>query len=440
MKIEALRCSKCDLPLHVSPRDGEKILCPGCGAENHFNWDELQDQPSPTPSQFAPRSFITLGKKGIYNSRAVEVIGRICKSASIREWDPEDRRYYTEPWSFDVWLLVDEFKKYLYLSEDAEGYSISEAFTPSNPEIPVSGAQQMTLFADQAQQRVLEEASVTTEYFEGEFTWTPRRGSVSKYFEYRLGGLSYSVEWSLGEDGESIEEVEFFQTVPLTRLAVAELFGEESILEEERQRVLAEKHAKKWAKAFFATAALMAILLFVSIFQSGKLLASYKVPLEKLPEAGLIQGPIELKKTDSVYRIVISSSIPDNSWAWAAYEILDEDQAAINAVEGEFWRESGRDSDGVWHEEDTETDDYFRLTRAGKYYIRIFSEAGTAQRGTISLKVFEGITLSRYYFLVMLMCLGYGFAIVRYKTLKPWYVIVGVLALGFFILSNMGDD
>ncbi len=440
MKIEALRCSKCDLPLHVSPRDGERITCPGCGAENHFDWDSLQADATAAPDRFKPRSFISLGASGTYQAKAVEVIGRICKSASIREWDPEDSRYYTEPWDFDVWVLVDQDKKYLYLSEDAEGYSISEAFTPSNPEIPVTGAQQMTLFTEQPQQRVLEEATVTTEYFEGEFTWTPRRGALSKYFEYGHRGLTYSVEWSLAEDGQAIEEVEFFKTTPLSKLQVAEIFGEESVLEEERQKLAAAAQAKKWGKAFFAVGAFMALLLLVSFFQSGKLLASYKVPLDKIGEAGVIQGPIELKQTDSVYRIVISTSIPDNSWAWAAYEILDHEQAAINAVEGEFWRESGRDSDGPWSEQDTETDDYFRLSEAGKYYVRIFAEAGTARTGTVSVKVFEGITLSRYYFLVMLMCFGYGFAILRYKSLKPWYLIVGILALGFFILSNMGDD
>jgi hypothetical protein len=438
VSTRALKCPACNASLNILREDSETITCATCGAVLDLDSEEVQILEKLNNKKFPPGSFIRLGKTGMLFGSKYQVIGRLCYQSSIREWDPEDSCYYTDRWAFDEWVLVGENKEYAYLSEDAEGYSISFPFTPTNPGLPESQQTSMTLFKDRPMQLIQEMGQANVEYFEGEFTWRPKVGDKKKWAEYKDDQF-YSVEWRIDEQGNPLE-VEFFKSQPITKLDLARAFNETAIIEEERRKEEAAKQYKWWSWGFVGAGVLCMLLMLVSCGSSGKSIASYSVNLANIANSSTIRGPFQMNKKGKLYSINLNSSIPNNSNAWFGVELLDSEQQPVNAVEGDFWHESGYDSDGHWSESDTSQERIFRLENPGTFYVRIHGEPGNTSNATLNLKILEGVGVQRYYLLAMFLCFGFAVAIRKYKTLNPAYIVVGLLVIGFLILSAMGDD
>ncbi len=441
IQTKAIVCPSCTSPLDPALADPEVVTCKSCGAVLDVATSEEAALISTLkPKFFSPASFIKLGLIGTFNGKKYQVIGRICFNSRLREWDPEDSAYYNEVWKFDQWILVGENKEYLYLCEDIEGYSLAEAFTPTNPGMPKEGDTHLNLDTDHKPQRILEFAKSKIMHFEGEFTWVPKIDDITESAEYRLGFTTYSVEWRKKEGSDQIEEVEFYKSTPIERLDVARAFNLTEIVDEELRAQAVEKQYRKWSAAFFGAAAVCCVLFLYSCTKSGKQIADLRVDFSGIPEQGFTHKPIELTATGKVHLLKLTTAIKDNSWAWGGVELLDKSQEVINAFEDDFWRESGRDSDGAWSESDLQQKSYFRLDTPGTYYPRFFVDKGTASTGWLRLQIYEGVILSRYYLIAFLTTLGLGFSIRRFKSLNPLYAVIGILLLGYLILQMLPDD
>ena len=438
---KALRCPSCSSPLDPALADPDVVTCGACGAVLDVSSSaEAALLTTLKPQFFSPASFIKLGLIGTFNGKKYQVIGRICYNCRIREWDPEDSAYYNEVWKFDQWVLVSEDKKYKYLCEDIEGYTIEESFVPTNPRMPAPTDTHLTLDKDHRPQRILEFGNAEIAHFEGEFTWVPKLGEVTESAEYQLGIVTYSVEWRRKPDSEEIEEVEFFQSTSIDRIELARAFDLREIIEEEERKKELERHYRKWSAAFFGAAAVCCVLFLYSCAHDGKKIADMQVNFQDIPEQGLTHKPIELKREGSVHLLKLTTKIQDNSWAWGGVELLDKSQQVVNAFERDFWRESGRDSDGAWSESDLKQTSYFRLDNPGTYYPRFFVDKGSASSGSLRLQIYEGVILSRYYFFACFLSLGLGYSIRRFKTLNPLYAVIGVVILGYLVLEMLPDD
>jgi ribosomal protein S27E len=439
-EVKKLSCPSCETPLKVFQKDAETVACSYCGAVCELEDDVLSVLTKVNPSKFKPVSFVELGKVATLDGETFQVVGRICYSSSIREW--EDDGYYTSRWKYDEWVLVNNNKQYAYLSEDKEGFSLARSFTPKAPSIPTEHDPFINLDGGQARFRVKEFLNSKIDYFEGEFTWLPKIGGVSGAAEYELpGGGTCSVEWR-EENGEK-KEIEFYKSYPITLLTLARAFGEKEVIAKEEARLKREKELRLWSNGFFAAAALCLCLLFSSC-SDGKFVTAYKIDnVSLLSEEGVIRGPFQLTRQGAVHKIKLSGSMPDNSDTWVAVELLDSSQSPVTAIEGDFWRESGRDSEGTWHESNTSKSYLFKLEKPGAYYLRLYGERGAKNRSgysSMSVEVFEGVKLSRYYFLAMFLCLGYAVSLRKFKKINPILIVVGLIALVAIIVSKLPND
>ena len=184
-------------------------------------------------------------------------------------------------------------------------------------------------------------------------------------------------------------------------------------------------------------------MLFVLSLQTlgdGKLIYEKSISLNEIPAEGRLIGPIDLSRKDSLYNLNLVSWVPDNTSAWGAVELLDGNFASINAVEGDFWAETGHDDEGSWREADLSTNHYFRLEQPGSYFARFFVEKETASSGTLTLKVYEGIQLSRYYLVGALFALGMAVAIGKFKKLNPVFAVVGIFVLAYLLISKLPES
>lgn len=438
VKIEALNCPECSSPL--TPRnESQSLVCSICGSVLDLSKGAGAKYAAVDVNANRPLSFLRLGREGTLFGKRVQIIGRIRYHCSISEWDEEDGCYTRGSWSYDEWQLVTEDKGYMFIEEDSEGYRFFQKFVPTNPQLPDTRLDFIALEQSAGRMRVMERGTANVRYFEGEFTWLPALGDSSKYVDIGTDNPLYAIEWRTEGPSEQIEEVEFFRGRALTRMELLEAFGLKEELAQERAKAHSDREYKIWGWAYFAIAVVL-FALCLQTFGNGRLIFEKSIALNEIPTEGRLIGPIELKSKDSIYNLNLVSWIPDNTSAWGAVELLDANFASINAVEGDFWTETGRDDDGPWRETDLSTDHYFRLEQPGSYFARFFVEKETASSGTLTLKVYEGIRLSRYYLVAALFALGMAVAIGKFKKLNPVFAVVGLFVLAYLVISKLPDS
>ncbi len=438
VKVTALSCPNCSSSL--SPReDSQALVCAACGSVLDLTKAVGQKCDTMNFGANPPLSFLRLGLEGTIFGKRVQIIGRIRYRCTMKEWDEEDNCYTRGTWVYDEWQLVTEDKGYIFIEEDSEGYRLFQKFTPNLSQMPEEEAEFIALEQSVGRLRVMERGTASVNFFEGEFTWVPKSGDSSRYVDIGTDNPLYAIEWRL-ERGSSdkVEEVEFYRGRTSNRIELLECFGQKAELEKAVAERRSDLEYKVWGWSYFALSLFLLVMAW-NTRGDGTRIFEKSISLNEIPAEGRLVGPIELKQVNTVYNLNLVSSIPTNSAAWGAVELLDSDYASINAVEGDFWSETGYDDEGSWAESDLSSNYYFRLEKPGTYYARFFVEKETASTGTLSLRVYEGVLLSRYFLVGGLFALGMAVAIGRFKKLNPLFAAVGLVVLGYLILTKLSE-
>lgn len=430
-----LKCPQCGAAISLHSKKTKAVGCSNCGSL--FDAKTIQLLHSiENPQRYAPLGFLKLGLTGTIEGNVYQIIGRIRYRSTLREWDPEDSCYTVGDWTSDEWSLVGESGDMIFIYEDQDGYELCESFVPPLPGIPEEGDDFFSLHAGE-RYRIQEYGNASAVFFEGEFSWQPALGDRVLTAEYGRSGATYSVERRLNEAGET-EEVEFFESKPISRLTLAETFGIREEIERLKREESRLREAKRMGK-FFLVAAGILLFLSLAVGASGKRVFQETIPLSALnDDEGYLTQPFPLNKVGQVHNLQLKVDIPDNSEAWAAVELLEDDESPVNEFEGDFWRESGVDDEGSWSESDTVSNNYFRLEEPGQYQIRIIGSPGQTS-GNVSVSVLEGITLSRFFLLAGFVSLLYGVGILWRKSLNPFLVAAGIILAFFFLVQKIRE-
>jgi len=450
MKAESLDCPHCSASLSYLQPKTRTLACQSCGAVIEAasgNLLLLQNA-----SVYAPRSFLRLGMKGHLKGKSYQIIGRISYSSQLKEFCFEDRIYYEEPWPYDTWTLLGEDGSYAWITEDAEGFALGETFVPDNPMVPSIKNNQASFLKDQRPRIVKEFSKSRVRYFEGEFTWQPKVDDVSRSGVYSYWGNEYEFSENLDQNGE-VKEVEFFISKKIEELQLAQGFKAEEaiarILDGRKNKKMATKWA--WLTAGLAFLMLVCGAIFQDISFTGKV-REYAVSVKDLSGEGKIFGPVRLEKEGRLHRLVLKGRIPDNKSFEGGVELMDSSRLVINNLNGDFWRESGRDSDGRWSESNLRATSTFKLSKAGDYFFRIYSVKSPKNlpqlaNSALKLEIYQGIIPGRFFYLSAIFLLFYGFTIWKFKTTNPLFVAPGmfvalaaIMGFSWFILKNMDDD
>jgi Domain of unknown function (DUF4178) len=389
-------CVGCGAELNGLHPESLTVVCRACGVVHEVGPAGLVESKEGLSGRInPPRSFLTLGRFGHFGGERYEVIGRISYWMDLEEWDSEDKEYCSERWQFDEWTLLGEDRSFVYLVEDDEGFYLSRDFEPSSPLPELTRSISHLALNGWISRRVQERGYSEITAVEGELTWVPRAGEQKFSAEYKLGGTFYSLEWR--ECDGTISEVECFESEILTYRDMLEAFDEQEALKV-YGRVAGRKSAARVVAVVCFLVSLGWLIVGVPVSQfAGRAIYSRQVPsIGSIPEEGLVEGPIQLSKLGTNYAITVSATLPGNSDAWVGVELLDHEQDAVNAVQGDFWDESGYDEGEHWHESDVFSRRDFRLSESGEYYLRVFAEPGTAGVGVpVEVKILEGVSNSR---------------------------------------------
>ena len=418
-------CGKCG-----ARHDGAGKFCGVCGgpvsdsaiASSQPSFVQPYSHPAPGLLLNA-KSHLKINLEGTFKGETYKIIGRIKYSV----YDREDKRSYL----WDEWLLISQYGRQLWLSEDEWKFQIASAFTPKTPFDPNS-APNPVMLDDQAR-HILEKGKARIEHYEGELNYKPDTGEEINFLDLSDG---YSVEWNEEEikfyksDKIAVEEVYKAFNLNLNLIPVEAYQSKVQYEDEDEEipksidirddnsfyhydaKILLKKqtaHGKK--NVPFILLACGVLLIFFSFYcmQTGKLVFNTSVmPIEC--KDGKTVGPVKLTKAGTIHVVRAEGSIPPNNIFYdVTMELIDEEDPDSDiplwGKEDEFWGENGVEIDEgqsyPWSETSASTRSFFLLSEEGDYYLRVTTEGDDSvlsQSGSIRISIYEGVVLGRYYF------------------------------------------
>ena len=385
--LEQISCPSCTAPLNLQA--GEMIktaVCEHCQTVV----DLSEGQPAAkgkVKRKARPGQPIKPGDQATIGKKQYQVVGWL----RFKGWDDEDTWYWTE------WLLASSDGDFRWLSHSAEdGFTL---FRPMRIEkefdlktgFPVPGAS------------VKERSPAKIVSLGGELTWKATVGERFNYIDARKGDKIYSVEYTR-------DEVELTEGVRLSDVQVWKAFGRDDMIKKVKVRASSRQYYGRLRNitAFFLMLGLCSIL---TSFILGSQIYQQTITVSTENREALI-GPINIDSPRRPHQINTDlNGLPVNNWAVVDATLIDEFENEYYLFSEEFWDEDGYDSDGYWRENDYSGTYTFRPEEAGEHYLSIEFDEATVSSVTLTVTVWEGVMLARYFIIFTVICGGLAFVL-----------------------------
>ena len=378
----------------------ENTTCESCG--NVVALDHVIGEERKRSAQFRNVTPLRLGMKAKFGAVEYELIGRIVWSMM-----EEGEAYYWQEFQ----LIGNDGSNY-YLELDEGKWKLSQKFVPLTPVDPKGdyhpGAH---LNLDGSTAIISDRAVGTIKHIEGELTYKAEVGDQMQYIDAKTLSTFYSVEWT-------DDSIEYYRGKLLSERDVLVAFDLKELLADIDRKLRVRASRAKFAVACIGTSVLAFIVWGMS-FGMGRVVSQNTVAVSQLGPEGVRFGPIKLKPEDRVHRLEVTGQMTESS-AWVSGVVETPDGDEFFNAQGDFWDESGTDSDGYWHESDLNASTDFVVTKPGDYYVRLYAERDT-----------PGVTNQQA---------GYRlYAGVLYPTYLLAYAICALIAsIVFFAIANPG--
>ncbi len=400
-------CPSCKHTNYVWEQEVRYMYCYNCGVASDLTFNRTLNE-SLKIEDFPYYSFLRVGQILQLEEKEFIITARLRYRSVYKEYYTSDEGsgYSNETWYSDTYILqnTQEGKdERFYLSEDKEGYSLGMPVTVDKTDIDPTNLELFTNFYEgKADYRVTEYGSHFLEFFEGE---TEKEdpyavGTQVHFATYQEGIWSYSVE-----QGDGWKEFSASKKISKQELYKA-LEGNPYIATYQER----ENGFSIIRKTASVAAAITFLVFLLSLFSDGTPIFSTNVDMKNIDKKeGFLSKPIKIDNTSTNYNIDwgINFKSSKNQGMYVVIELLDNDKNVINAVESDFWYESGYDSEGSWTESETSSSKYFKFTEEGDYFARIYAQTdstyftdATQSQAIINFKVNEGALLSRYFLML----------------------------------------
>lgn len=428
-KLTAIKCSACGGDLSKSSKtvDEDKIYfarCLSCKKEYDIHTKEYYTVFNDVFIFDKDNSVFKLGKKGKINGVEYEITGRIRYQ--------EEEEYEKSTW--DEWFAVSSDGTYHYFVEEDGEVSSYEEYIPESIDIETD-KKFISFEGKQVNKNSAFSARIV--YAEGELPWKPAIGDKITCYDIKKDGSKYSIE--LSDD-----EVSVTKGTDIPFKEIINSFGSE-LHKQLIDETLIKRNLYKKKSVVYLICLLVSLgfLIFScagdrdikGVMNGKKVLLDNELKSEEgqnVYESRVFYGPFDLDKKESLYNIKISVDEQkqrlDHEWQSIRMMLIPED--SLNKViekkddieslknlfdevdiqseplecyvlNGDFWDESGYDSEGSWHESDISAASNFVLDSSGKYYAYLESFS-MKKRVVDSLKIEINHTKSVIYFIIII--------------------------------------
>ena len=378
VKVEP--CQNCGFPMKQFNPNSMMMTCESCGTRTG------DSQPPAYIPQVPLNPLFKLHESFDYRGDIWQVIGCQSYRGTVTEWDSEDDAWETTPWSYHSWWVINAARELAWVVQDKTGYywsrkaKVTTGIPDNNPSYEVGD---WTL--------------VSTV---GEFSYFPAENEEIRSYE-RDGR---SLEVLLDEQGNN-KEIEAFTSQPIDNMDLLRGFGSFEALN-------GIKRVSTVLKVAIACIICLVLGYFGMISLESKLL---DIPTSNYTQASLNKsvdlGTISLDSSSLVEFSFQSSRQGRDGVFDADLVIKDSDNTLITELPVEFWRESGRDSDGPWTEDQFGSSPRIKLPAGTNYQLSLVPSAMTTWteinvRGTVTRNVVSTLPIIlAVLFLVLLVIL-----------------------------------
>jgi len=412
------------------------MYCYKCGVTSDLAFNRTLNESLQT-EDFPYYSFLRVGQILHLEEKEFIITARLRYRSAHKEYYTSDEGsgYSNEKWYFDTYILrttTEGKDQTYYLSEDKEGYSLGMPVTVDKTDADPTNLELFTNFYEgRADYRVTEYGSLFLEFFEGETEKEdPYAVGTQTYFAtYQEGMWSYTVEQGDGWKEFSAEK-------KISKEELYKALEGNPFIDTYQERDKGFSTIRKVTSA----AAVVAFLVFlVSLFSDGTPISTTRVDTKDIDKIkGYLSKPIKIDDTETNYNIEwsINFKSTQNQGMYVVVELLDKDKNVINAVESDFWYETGRDSEGNWTESATSESKYFKFLEEGNYFARIYAKTDSTYFNTasksqaiINFTVNKGALMSRYFLMLSgfltIVALFISFGKIG-RTIREKYIYAGI--------------
>lgn len=429
-------CPSCQHTNYVWDDEVRYMYCYNCGVASDLAFNRTLNESLKT-EDFPYYSFLRVGQILHLEEKEFIITARLRYRSAHKEYYTSDEGsgYSNETWYSDTYILQntqEEKDERYYLNEDKEGYSLGMPITVDKTDADPTNLELFTNFYEgRPDYRVTEYGSLFLEFFEGE---TEKEdpysvGTQTHFATYQEGIWSYSVEQGDGWKEFSADKI-------ISKEELYKALEGNPFIDTYQERDKGFSIIRKVTSA----AAVVAFLVFlVSLFSDGTPISTTKVNVKEIDKKeGYLSKPIKIDNTNTNYNIEwnVQFASSQNQGMYVVVELLDKEKNVINAVESDFWYETGRDSDGDWTESETSSSEYFKFLDEGNYFARIYAQTDstyftdtTKSQASINFTVNEGALLSRYFLIlsgfltIVALLISFG---KTGRTTKEKYICAGI--------------
>ncbi len=397
MSIQALTCPNCGGSIDIlgGGRQVLSLTCKYCGsvldAEDDYK----------ILAQFKkvniPSSPFRIGMKGKIKEIEFTIIGMVTYSCSIGKTTGED--------TWIDFMLFSPIYGYAWLSyEDGTlTFSRRTRSIPSHNMLTLSPKNKFDF--EGKTYKFYESYFAYVTFVQGELTWVARKNDRVQIFEAIRPPFGLTLERTKYESEYSISEY-------LKAEDIYESFGVSGETSESFHPL--KPFSTPISKAFSQTSAIfmaltIGIILFISIFNGGKLIKEDAFNSRSRQIEFHIDNPKHLVELD------ISSSV-DNSWVYYDISVIDAQNEEIYSLAKEISYYHGYEGGESWSEGSREAEAYFSVPKAGDYLL-LFN-APENRRGVYTRVLLKENVVRPFYFvgLFFLFLLGASIYLIRYLS------------------------
>lgn len=382
-----------------------------------------------------------LGLKGKIKNSEYEIIGRLRYQ--------EEEEYEKSTW--DEWVAVSEDGVFHYfVEEDGDVYSYEE-YIPASIDMESDER-----FIDFEGKKINKSDGYTGRIVlaEGDLPWNPEIGEAVLCYDFKKGGVHYTIE-------KSADEVSITKAERLTHGQIIDSFNIEG-LREAYSVIIKKRTAFRWKSRIYAAGMVLSLVMWIhgcfssepvpGVMNARNNLISNRQTQDSegtMYESQVLFGPFEIPEAGRLYDVTIKvdERIQPLHLEWQSVRFMLISEGRLNGVtegnladpdvlkdvlgdidalpepvesyviQGDFWDEEGRDSDGYWHESDLSCSADFVLDEAGKYYA--YMEIFNNRVKDINAVVFSisMVRSFRYYVvLFFIFFILWGITITRYRS------------------------
>ncbi len=395
LSLRRVECPECQVTVTVrGGRDSKSAACPHCKTR----MDISRSQPSVMAklvSSDRPHIPVEIGQEVTLRGTRYHIVG------FVRYTEQDD----SGVWRTDEFLLYSKDTGYRWLILEDGHFSLSRELNERPRNIDPQTAAQKSRFKFLKHNWIVFETchnNTQITWVEGELPWVAKVGDFNSYMDAIAPPFMLSAEWTE-------TEAEWYMAEYLSPQEVAsglgktidELPARSGVAPNQPRRVTPFQKQSPWVMTAFAVAFLLLALQAFS--QQGKRIANMHFSRDDYAQEYLTE-PFEITSNRTLCRLELDGEV-NNGWVYLDVALLNEQEQAVldfsidcsyyHGVEGgESWSEGGPDSSKT-----------FRVDQAGTYRFLVLGDGGDGGTHAVTLSVFEGTAISRYYLILFGMTL-----------------------------------